>query len=284
MPLYDNIKLLGLIDEADTAIPNMLSKSMENQLYYGDEALSKQSALAFMIKSVVNLNQEKGIFGDIQDDQALYLKHKIAGHTNRVVLELRIITHPASQTVDSGASVTFTVVASGQFPLTYQWKKNGVNISGATSSSYSISSALELDEASYTVLISDMNGSTLLSNVATLTVNAGSVAISFGFFLEDPTVSITEDSIGALPNNISIASGANISMSIPQANADGYWIVTKEPVSEPIKTKYFNTAFNQGDIPDAAYQAAIVSAGFRYYVTRNQFSVDYTQPLLLKVL
>src|SRR5437870_13701918 len=47
-----------------------------------------------------------------------------------------ITTRPANQTVTAGQTATFTVVASGTAPLSYQWQKNGANIAGATSSSY----------------------------------------------------------------------------------------------------------------------------------------------------
>src|SRR5207245_3426872 len=47
-----------------------------------------------------------------------------------------IATQPASQTVTAGQTATFTVVASGTAPLSYQWMKSGTAISGATSSSY----------------------------------------------------------------------------------------------------------------------------------------------------
>ena len=41
---------------------------------------------------------------------------------------------PASQSVNAGQTVTFSVVASGSNPISYQWRKNGVSIAGATSS------------------------------------------------------------------------------------------------------------------------------------------------------
>ncbi len=41
-----------------------------------------------------------------------------------------ISTQPASQTVAAGQSATFSVVATGTAPMTYQWRKNGVNIVG----------------------------------------------------------------------------------------------------------------------------------------------------------
>src|SRR5215813_4897342 len=47
-----------------------------------------------------------------------------------------ITTQPANQTVTAGQTATFTVVATGTSPLSYQWQKNGTAISGATSATY----------------------------------------------------------------------------------------------------------------------------------------------------
>src|SRR5207245_468588 len=47
-----------------------------------------------------------------------------------------ITTQPVNQTVTAGQTATFTVVAGGTAPLSYQWNKNGAALSGATSSSY----------------------------------------------------------------------------------------------------------------------------------------------------
>ena len=90
-----------------------------------------------------------------------------------------ITTQPKSQTVNEGSSVTFSVVATGTAPLSYQWKKNGSNISGATSSSYTISKAKTDDAGSYTVTVSNDAGS-VTSSTATLTVNLvlSSISIS----------------------------------------------------------------------------------------------------------
>lgn len=88
-----------------------------------------------------------------------------------------ITTQPASQTVTVGSSVTFSVVASGTAPLTYQWKFNGANISGATSANYTIASAQSANAGSYTVTVSNSAGSAT-SNVATLTVNTTATAPS----------------------------------------------------------------------------------------------------------
>ncbi len=86
-----------------------------------------------------------------------------------------ITTQPASQTVTTGSSVTFSVVASGTAPLTYQWKLGGTAISGATAASYTIASAQSANAGSYTVTVSNSAGSAT-SNAATLTVSSTATA------------------------------------------------------------------------------------------------------------
>ena len=85
-----------------------------------------------------------------------------------------ITTQPTNQTVAQNSPVTFSVTPSGSGPFTYQWQKNGVNISGATGSSLTISSAQVTDAGNYTVIISNSGGSTT-SSTAVLTVTAPAV-------------------------------------------------------------------------------------------------------------
>ncbi len=89
-----------------------------------------------------------------------------------------ITTQPANQTVTAGQTATFTVIASGTAPLSYQWQKNGANIAGAASSSYTTPATTSFDNgARFTVVVSNSTGS-VTSSAATLTVNAAPVAPS----------------------------------------------------------------------------------------------------------
>jgi|GEM_PF-2414939 len=88
-----------------------------------------------------------------------------------------INTQPAAQTVTAGQAVSFSVIASGTGPLTYQWKKNGTDIPGAAAGTYTISTASAGDVGSYSVAVSNALGS-ITSNAVTLTVNAAPVAPS----------------------------------------------------------------------------------------------------------
>src|SRR5580704_4399513 len=81
-------------------------------------------------------------------------------------------TAPVSQSVSVGQSVNFVVVATGSAPLSYQWQKTGVNISGATSNSYTTPAAATGDNgARFTVVVSNSAGSAT-SNAAILTVTS----------------------------------------------------------------------------------------------------------------
>jgi len=89
---------------------------------------------------------------------------------------------PTNQTVCSGDSAGFSVIATGQ-GLTYQWRKgsvnliNGGNISGATSDTLTINPATILDDASnYNVIVSGTFPPNDTSANASLTVNPLPVA------------------------------------------------------------------------------------------------------------
>ena len=94
-----------------------------------------------------------------------------------------IMTQPVSQTVALGATATFSVVAGGTAPLTYQWSKNGSPISGATSASYTTPATVATDSGSvFTVVVKNAAGSATAST-ATLTVTAATsdlIAIDSG--------------------------------------------------------------------------------------------------------
>jgi hypothetical protein len=81
-----------------------------------------------------------------------------------------ISTQPASLTLNTGGTATFSVLAIGDAPLSYQWKKDGADISGAVYTSYSVAPVTTFYAGNYTVAVTNAYGTTL-SNTATLTVN-----------------------------------------------------------------------------------------------------------------
>ncbi len=80
------------------------------------------------------------------------------------------VTQPASVTIPVGQTATFSVTATGTGAMTYQWFKNGVPISGATSSTYTTPVTVAGDSGSvFTVTVTNSTGSAT-SGPATLTV------------------------------------------------------------------------------------------------------------------
>jgi len=88
-----------------------------------------------------------------------------------------IIAQPQSQTVDAGATATFSALAAGTAPLSYQWRFNGADIAGATASAYTRSNLQSGDEGSYSVVVNNAVGS-ITSSSAVLTVIGGPVNVA----------------------------------------------------------------------------------------------------------
>src|SRR5258707_8309470 len=89
-----------------------------------------------------------------------------------------ITTQPASQTVTAGQTASFSVAATGTAPLAYQWQKNSVAISGATSSRFGRPSRTDSEKISQVAVSLKKTAGSVTSNAATLTVNAPPVAPS----------------------------------------------------------------------------------------------------------
>jgi pectin methylesterase-like acyl-CoA thioesterase len=93
-------------------------------------------------------------------------------------MTLTIIVTPAisgltNQAVPVGANVTMAGTVSGVPAPALQWRKNGTNLVGATSASYSIPNAQAADSATYSLIASNAAG--MVTNSMTLTVSASNV-------------------------------------------------------------------------------------------------------------
>ncbi len=120
-----------------------------------------------------------------------------ASHPTVTATAPSITTQPASQTVTAGANVTFSVVATGTAPLSYQWMKNSANIAGATTSTLTLNNVASTDAGGYSVNVSNSAGS-ITSATATLTVNPVVVA----------------PSITTQPVSQTVTAGANVSFNV----------------------------------------------------------------------
>ncbi len=122
--------------------------------------LTNNVSYTFTVKAV----NEIGESGESQPSNA------VIPTASPVLVVPGITSSPKNQTVRLGQTATFTVTAAGSSPLLYQWRKDGVDIVGATSNTLTINNAQVSDAGSYTCYVSNEAGNTT-SNAATLTVN-----------------------------------------------------------------------------------------------------------------
>lgn len=81
-----------------------------------------------------------------------------------------VFSSPSSRYADLGRSIKLSVGAGGTAPLRYQWRFNGINISGATNSAITLANLQPVNGGSYAVVVTNSAGATT-SSVAMLTVN-----------------------------------------------------------------------------------------------------------------
>ena len=152
---------------------------------------------------------------------------------NAAAVAPTITTQPANQTVTAGQTATFAVVAAGTAPLGYQWQKNGVNITGATSASYTTATTTTADSGStFRVVVSNSAG-TVTSSAATLTVNpAPAPAVQF---LSPTPINFGNDVVGvksSLP--LIIKNAGTATLTITQVTETGSAAFTVTGLSLPL--------------------------------------------------
>ena len=111
-----------------------------------------------------------------------YLQRGAGGQVWRIeytASQAPVITqHPADATITDGLSANFSVSVSGTLPLSYQWQRNGVDIPGAVSATYSIAATTLTDSgARFRCIVTNEFGAAT-SNEATLTVTTNQAPIA----------------------------------------------------------------------------------------------------------
>lgn len=133
---------------------------------------------------------------------------------------------PRSQTVILYQPVAFGVIVRGSAPISYQWRKDGAAIAGATNDQFHLSHAQRPDAGRYSVVVSNAGGGTI-SEEAILTVNyprSGDVDYSFqwGGSINGTVYSIAEQPNGKvlIGGEFTMVNGGNRG-HVARLNADG---------------------------------------------------------------
>lgn len=192
-----------------------------------------------------------------------------------------VVVGTNNQSVLVGATATFSVSVTSALSVTYQWYRNGILILGATNSTYQVSNA-QLIESGDTFYVRVANAiGTTQSATGILTVTAQIVGY-FSYGDVDPAAALGASSDPfTYQTTFNITHNANLAITMPGAATPNKYLIVRVPIAESIKTNWFNTALNNGAIPDFNFQSYIQFGGNTYYYTRQALSMDVSQQLIL---
>lgn len=150
-----------------------------------------------------------------------------------------ITQQPTNQTVNEGGTLTLSVVATNA--TGYQWKKDGEDITSATSATYTKQPVLPSDAGSYTCVVSGEAGTSVTSDAATVTVNALPV--------------ITQQ-----PSGQTVNEGGNINLEVTATGATGYqWKKDGSDIPSATNATYSKSGALPADA--GSYTCVVTGAG-----------------------
>jgi hypothetical protein len=102
-----------------------------------------------------------------------------------------LLAQPSPRAVPTGGSATLTVQVAGTGPFTYQWRRNGVAIAGATGPWLDLTNFGAADAGDYDVIVTGPGGASTVSRAAT--VGVGNAAPTFAGFAFTTTVDVAAE-------------------------------------------------------------------------------------------
>ena len=111
----------------------------------------------------------------------------LIGNTNGILPPSATLTTILSPAINVGDTTTFTASVSGSLPLTYQWKLNGMTLSGKTNLSLAITNAQLRDNGNYTLMASNAAGSSTSAPIELIVYPLQAVVYSDDFEVNSST-------------------------------------------------------------------------------------------------
>ena len=134
-----------------------------------------------------------------------------------------IITQPTDKSVIEGETATFTVNATGSEPLSYQWQQNmngsgWTDITGETNATYTTGkTTMDMNGTQYRCVVSNSAGS-VISDAATLTVNAAANVPVTNVLLDKTSLGLTEDETAQLNATVKPDNATNKAVTWSSSN------------------------------------------------------------------
>jgi hypothetical protein len=191
-----------------------------------------------------------------------------------------IAEQPQSVTTHGLATVSFSVLASGRIPLSYQWSLNGTNVQKATSSTLTITRVTQSDLGVYSVVVTNAYGTitssnALLSMYPFIDVPFAGVVTNWG---ENATLSVQAWGTGPLSyqwllNGAAIPTATNETLSLTSiqfTNAGLYSVVVSSPLGSVTNTPA-QVVVNLAGVSLGLYPGVTVAGvvGYTYIIQSN---------------
>jgi PA14 domain/Immunoglobulin domain/Immunoglobulin I-set domain len=197
---------------------------LKYQWVYGPTNIATGTASSFTRNNVQNTTNNVGPYYVIISNQS---GNSITSSvvTLTVVDSAPVITtQPVGKTNAAGVSFTLNVSTVGTDARSYQWKQNGVNIAGATTTAYTKANSQTNDSGSYTVTITNSLGSVTSTAVNVLVTNTPPV-------------------FNAQPKSVTVNAGANATFTttLTQASTNNLvyqWRLNGTPIAGATGTSY----------------------------------------------
>jgi bacillolysin len=130
------------------------------------KAISRTSTAAMTLPAAVGFDDLRTYLRTVTADEVA----QIYAAADPMVEPPVIVTQPVASSVNAGATVAFSVVATGTAPLAYQWRRNGGVLAGQTNATLTLTQVQPANSGDYSVVVSNSAGS-VISALAALTVN-----------------------------------------------------------------------------------------------------------------
>jgi len=185
-------------------------------------------------------------------------------NVNDPVSDIVILQNPSRSVVPTGTVVTFTAEHKGTGPFTYQWKREGVDIDGATAATYTTPPVGTDQAGNYTVTVkSDISAAGVLSAAKNLAHAAP----------------VTTVSIARSPDSPLVASGTKVVFTATNNGASPTYQWLKNDIAIP-GAESVTFTINSVALSDTAnYKVLVTSSASPDTITSNELNLNVTPNL-----
>lgn len=189
-------------------------------------------------------------------------------------------TQPASAVITAGASAALTVVLTGTAPIFLQWFKSGVAVSGATSTSLTISNFQAADAGNYLCIATNSVGQTISSTAVLSLANSSGGGTT-------PTRPGTGSDLGGgcftKNTRITMANGVQQPITaVSKGDMLRSLVITGLAADVEESWRLFSQNIIAATVVETRVREVVIDTFTYYYIINGDLEVTYEHPLLCK--